>query len=73
MRPGEPVIDGMACAVNLAHEVVREIPVGMGPEGIAVDAAGRRAFVACPTRPGSVIIRNCAGCTAAIPRRARSP
>ncbi len=42
MRPGEPVIDGMACAVNLAREVVREIPVGMGPEGIAVDAAGRQ-------------------------------
>ena len=41
MPPGKPVIDGMACAVNLAHEVVRDIPVGMGPEGIAVDAAGR--------------------------------
>jgi DNA-binding beta-propeller fold protein YncE len=47
MRSEEPIVDGMACAVNLAHGVVRDIPVGTSPEGIAVDAAGRRAFVAC--------------------------
>lgn len=37
MQPGEPIVEGAACAVELAHQVA----------GIAVDEAGRRAFVAC--------------------------
>jgi sugar lactone lactonase YvrE len=47
MRSEEPIIDGMACVVKQAQWVIRDIPVGMGPEGVAVDPAGRRAFVAC--------------------------
>src|SRR5581483_10755332 len=47
MRDGESFTEGAACAVNLTHRVLGHVPVGMGPEGIAVDAAGRWAFVAC--------------------------
>ncbi len=47
MQQREPIVEGAACAVELAHQVTGSVPVGMGPEGVAVDAAGRRAFVAC--------------------------
>ena len=47
MRSEEPIVDGAPWTANFPYQVVRDIPVGMGPEGIAVDAAGRRAYVAC--------------------------
>ena len=40
MSDGEELIEGAACAVNLAHQVTGHVPVGMGPEGIGVDEAG---------------------------------
>jgi hypothetical protein len=49
-----PVINGTACAVDMSHRVTGHTRAGMGPEGIAVDAAGRRAFVAHPPHlPGN--------------------
>ncbi|CAL9658661.1 hypothetical protein SUDANB176_06900 [Streptomyces sp. enrichment culture] len=46
-RPAEPAAAGAACRVDLAHRVLAHVPVGAGPEGVAVDARTRRAFVAC--------------------------
>jgi YVTN family beta-propeller protein len=53
---GEPAVDptgglpGPACLLQPAgpdYRVVAEVPVGMGPEGVVVDRARQRAYVAC--------------------------
>ncbi|MFD8430402.1 YVTN family beta-propeller repeat protein [Streptomyces coelicoflavus] len=46
-RPDQAVAAGAACRVDLTHRVLGHVPVGAGPEAIAVDARFRRAFVAC--------------------------
>ena len=73
MRSEEPIIDGMACVVNPAHHAVRDIPVGMGPEGVAVDPAGRRAFVACSRSNAVTAVRLDGEPEPWQPGRARSP
>lgn len=50
----DPFPEGAACVIGSAHEVTAHVPVGMGPEGIAIDEAGRRAFVAC-SRSNAVV------------------
>src|SRR6201985_3426314 len=48
-RDAPPVPIGAACRIDSRSpwRQVAEIPVGLDPEGIAVDVARRRAFVAC--------------------------
>src|ERR671936_2633012 len=44
--PGIP--EGAACLIGPApHRLVAEVPVGLGPEGAAVDRRRRRAYVTC--------------------------
>src|SRR5690242_17539294 len=41
------LLDTRAIADLIPHRVLAEIRTGLEPEGVVVDARGRRAFVAC--------------------------
>src|SRR5712692_4866162 len=69
--------EGAACRVDVApvrqYRVVAEIATGLEPEGVAVDAQRRRAFVACARSDAVTVVDLVGKAVAAEVRVGREP